>query len=47
MEKEQKQPQEPQGAHPRGTVVILIIFVITLIVLWGWVYLILLSRGMT
>ena len=32
---------------PRGTIVILAIFVLTLILLWGSVYLILLSRGVT
>jgi hypothetical protein len=33
--------------RPQGTVAILIIFVITLIVLWGSIYLILLGRGGT
>lgn len=32
---------------PRGTLAILAIFVITIIVLWGSVYLILLQRGAT
>jgi hypothetical protein len=32
---------------PRGTIAILVIFVITIIVLWGSVYLILLQRGAT
>lgn len=32
---------------PRGTMVILIIFMITIIILWGSVYLILLERGAT
>ena len=32
---------------PKGTVLILVIFVVTLILLWGSVYLILLSRGVT
>jgi flagellar basal body-associated protein FliL len=33
--------------HPKGTILIMIIFVITLIVLWGTVYWILLQRGVT
>ena len=32
---------------PKGTVFILAIFIVTLILLWGSVYLILLSRGVT
>ncbi len=32
---------------PKGTMAILAIFVITLILLWGSVFLILLSRGVT
>lgn len=32
---------------PRGTIVILILFMLTLIGLWGTVYLILLQRGVT
>lgn len=33
--------------HPQGTMVIMIIFAITLIVLWGSIYLIMLERGGT
>lgn len=32
---------------PKGTLVILLIFLVTLIILWGSVYLILLQRGVT
>ncbi len=32
---------------PRGTMVILVIFMITIIILWGSVYFILLERGAT
>ena len=32
---------------PKGTMVILLIFLLTIIVLWGSVYLILLERGVT
>ncbi len=44
---EQKSPDEMDDFKPRGTIVLLIIFVITLIALWGSVYMILLSRGVT
>jgi len=33
--------------HPKGTMVLLLLFVLTIIVLWGSVYLILLQRGVT
>ncbi len=33
--------------NPKGTLVILAIFLVTLIVLWGTLYLILLQRGVT
>lgn len=39
--------EEKSEFTPRGTIVILIIFLITLILLWGYVYLILLQRGVT
>jgi hypothetical protein len=44
---EEKKPDEMRDFKPRGTIAILIIFLITLVVLWGSVYLILLSRGVT
>ncbi len=44
--KEQKN-SETDEFEPKGTMVILLIFVLTLILLWGSVYLILLSRGVT
>ena len=44
---ENKNPDENMDLRPRGTMVILILFVLTLIILWGSVYLILLSRGVT
>ncbi|HEB65413.1 MAG TPA: cytochrome c oxidase subunit 2A [Chloroflexi bacterium] len=40
-----KQPEEP--FEPKGTIVVMAIFVVTLIVLWGSVYYILISRGVT
>lgn len=33
--------------RPKGTLVVLLIFLLTIIGLWGSVYLILLSRGVT
>ncbi len=33
--------------HPKGTMTILILFIITIILLWGSVFFILLSRGVT
>jgi hypothetical protein len=38
---------ENEGFEPKGTMVVLLIFVLTLILLWGSVYVILLSRGVT
>jgi hypothetical protein len=43
--KKAKKPEEE--FNPKGTLVILAIFLVTLIVLWGTVYLILLQRGVT
>lgn len=47
MSKSKKSGEEIEEFHPRGTAVILILFILTIIVLWGSVYLILLSRGVT
>ena len=38
---------ESEEIKPRGTFIVLLIFVITMILLWGSVYVILLSRGVT
>ncbi len=38
---------ENEEFEPKGTIVILLIFVLTLILLWGSVYIILLARGVT
>lgn len=45
MDKKLKEPQEE--FHPKGTALVLALFVVTLILLWGSVYLIMLSRGVT
>ena len=44
---ENKNHDEMNDFRPRGTIVILVIFVLTLIALWASVYMILLSRGVT
>jgi len=42
-----KKIPETEEFKPRGTIVILLIFLLTIIILWGSVYVILLSRGVT
>ncbi len=42
-----KEPNDIQKSHPKGTMLVLLIFLILIVVLWGSVYLILLSRGVT
>ena len=42
-----KRAPEQNEFKPKGTMVILLIFLITIIVLWGSVYVILLNRGVT
>ena len=42
-----KKAPEQNEFKPKGTMVILLIFLITIIVLWGSVYVILLNRGVT
>ena len=44
MSEEHKDPQE---FSPKGTMAILAVFIVTLIVLWGTIYLILVQRGGT
>ncbi|GAB4457309.1 MAG: hypothetical protein Fur0044_50820 [Anaerolineae bacterium] len=38
---------KPKYEHPKGTLAILLIYLITIIVLWSWVFLTLLERGVT
>ena len=42
-----KNAPEQNEFKPKGTLVILLIFLVTLILLWGSVYVILLDRGVT
>lgn len=42
-----KGEKPPTNFEPKGTLLIMLIFLITLIALWGTVYWILISRGTT
>jgi len=46
---DQKLPENgnDQHEHPKGTAVIMAIFMLIIIILWGTVYLIMLSRGVS
>ncbi|MBI5304908.1 MAG: cytochrome c oxidase subunit 2A [Chloroflexi bacterium] len=33
--------------HPKGTLTIMLIFALSIVVLWSWVFLTLMERGMT
>jgi hypothetical protein len=44
---EQVRPAEPEEVHPRGTLVILALFVVTLAALWTVVYVVMFLRGVT
>jgi len=43
----EKKPDPRETFHPRGTLLIMLLFLLAIIILWGSVYLILLSRGVT
>ncbi|MFM8322809.1 MAG: cytochrome c oxidase subunit 2A [Chloroflexota bacterium] len=43
----EKETQPDEEFKPRGTIAILVLFAITLILLWGYIYLILIQRGVT
>ena len=47
MADEQRPEEQQEEFHPRGTVAILVMFVLAIIILWASVYVILLSRGVT
>jgi hypothetical protein len=42
-----KNDPEQNDFKPKGTIVILLIYLLTIIILWGSVYVILLDRGVT
>lgn len=43
----EKKSQTPESFEPKGTLLVMAIFLVTLIVLWSSIYYILLSRGVT
>jgi surface polysaccharide O-acyltransferase-like enzyme len=42
-----KKPESDQSEQPKGTLAIVLAYMVTIIVLWSWVYLTLLERGVT
>ncbi len=44
---EEQPPTESGEAHPKGTVAVLVVFLLMIIALWASVYVILLARGVT
>lgn len=47
MAPEQKPEGEDGQFHPKGTVLVMVLFFFTIVALWGYVYLIMLSQGAT
>ena len=47
MTDEARNEADEKDFQPRGTVAILVMFVLAIIILWGSVYVILLTRGVT
>lgn len=43
----EKNSDQNKMESPRGTIVITVIYLITIVVLWSWVYLTLVERGVT
>ena len=41
------QKSAPEMEHPKGTLAITLIYMVTIIILWSWVYQTLLERGVT
>jgi hypothetical protein len=42
-----KKPESDQSEQPRGTLAILLGYIVTMIVIWSYVYLTLIERGVT
>ncbi len=42
-----KKPEPNQSDQPKGTLVIVFSYMVTIVILWSWVYLTLIERGMT
>lgn len=47
MSQEQQSSETGEQFHPKGTVLVMVLFVVTLIILWGSIYLLMLSQGAT
>lgn len=47
MSQQRKKPRAVEEFKPRGTVLILVLFAVTLVVLWGTVYLTMVNQGAT
>lgn len=45
MATEQKSDHDDGQFHPRGTVILMILFFFTIVTLWGYVYLTLVGQG--
>jgi hypothetical protein len=45
MPQSKKRPEQP--AHPKGALALTLIYMVTIIILWSWVYLTLIERGVT
>jgi hypothetical protein len=45
MAPEQKPDHEEEHFQPKGTVLIMVLFFFTIVALWGYVYLIMVSQG--
>ena len=41
------QKGDPELEHPKGALAISLIYLVTIIIFWSWVYLTLLERGVT
>ncbi len=47
MAPEQKPEKQDEQFQPKGTVLLMVIFFILIVALWGYVYLMMLSQGAT
>ena len=46
MSDEEKKPDETE-VEPKGAMALTLIYLVTVIILWSWVYMTLIERGMT
>ncbi|MEI2689407.1 MAG: hypothetical protein V9H69_06735 [Anaerolineae bacterium] len=47
MAPEQKPDNDDEQFHPKGTVLVMVVFFFLIVALWGYVYLMMLSQGAT